>query len=427
MSQAQKSLFGWPRPVLAWILYDFASSSYILLIPGVAYAVYYRQVVCGGTAQCDARWAVLTSTALVLAGLLAPLLGAIADLGALRHRLFVLTTLLCCGATAALYWVQPGALWWGGLLFVVAQFGYILAASLYDAFLPAVSPASQMEQLSSIGWGVGLIGGLLCFALVYGWLQGGLAPENLATYRQTFLLVAGFYGVVAIPAIAWLPRSSGPAKIRQPMRLVRQAYHQVFHTLSHRRKLPQAFRFLLGYYLISDGIVTLNSFFTIHLTTVFGLEMAQILQLIVLFNAIAIPATIGVGMLSRHWHGQTLLPWLIGIWVVLLLLLAWGTQPWIPAVTTILIGLVIGSTQSICRGLYAQLIPPEQVGEMFGFHALVSKLSAVLGPLTYGFISATTDNQRLAIFSLVIFIVAGGWIVLRVPIDSHHLGKPDSV
>ncbi|MGB3201209.1 MAG: hypothetical protein WBA99_09915, partial [Nodosilinea sp.] len=94
------------RSVLAWILYDIASSSYVLLIPSIAFAVYYRQAVCGGADRCDAYWALFTSLALITSGLLSPLLGAIADLGALRHRLFVSTTLLCCGATATLYWVQ---------------------------------------------------------------------------------------------------------------------------------------------------------------------------------------------------------------------------------------------------------------------------------------------------------------------------------
>ncbi|MGQ9870514.1 hypothetical protein [Leptodesmis sp.] len=80
-----------------------ASSGYILMIPGVAYAIYFWQVVCGGAADCDALWGLPVALSLVAADLLSPLLGAIADLGALRHRLFVAATLLCCIATAGLY------------------------------------------------------------------------------------------------------------------------------------------------------------------------------------------------------------------------------------------------------------------------------------------------------------------------------------
>lgn len=141
------------KPIVGWILYDIASSGYILMIPSVAYAVYYRQIVCDGTPSCDARWAMWVSLALVVAGLLSPLLGAIADLGALRHRLFVATTLLCGVATAALFWVQPGAIWIGGILFLLAQAGYLLAMGLYDAYMlsiTAFAPNSIVAGVKSV-------------------------------------------------------------------------------------------------------------------------------------------------------------------------------------------------------------------------------------------------------------------------------------
>jgi UMF1 family MFS transporter len=420
MHQSQRINVRSQRSVLAWILYDIASSGYVLLIPGVAFALYYRQAVCGGTAQCDAQWALLTSLALVIAGMVSPLLGAIADLSNLRHRLFVMTTLLCCGATALLYWVHPGDIWFGGVVFVMAQVGYILSAGLYDAFLPGLVPPAQVERISSVGWGLGFIGGLVCFFLAYGWLAAGLEPDNLATYRLTFLLVAGFYLTIALPALAWLPQPDHAPPIASVYRLMCRGYRRVLTTLLNWRDLPETFQFLVGYYLISDVVVTFTSFFTIHLSTVFGLSVAQILRIVLLFNLIAIPATVSVGLLSERLTGKTLLKGVIAIWVGLLLLLTFGTQAWVPGAAVVLLGLVVGSTQSICRGLYARLVPKEQAGELFGFHTLVSRLSAILGPMTYGLISATTDNQRLAMFALVLFLLTGGWIVLKVPMPAKN-------
>jgi UMF1 family MFS transporter len=420
MHQSQRINVRSQRSVLAWILYDIASSGYVLLIPGVAFALYYRQAVCGGTAQCDAQWALLTSLALVIAGMVSPLLGAIADLSNLRHRLFVMTTLLCCGATALLYWVHPGDIWFGGVVFVMAQVGYILSAGLYDAFLPGLVPPAQVERISSVGWGLGFIGGLVCFFLAYGWLAAGLEPDNLATYRLTFLLVAGFYLTIALPALAWLPQPDHAPPVASVYRLIRRGYRPVLTTLLNWRDLPETFQFLVGYYLISDVVVTFTSFFTIHLSTVFGLSVAQILRIVLLFNLIAIPATVSVGLLSERLTGKTLLKGVIAIWVGLLLLLTFGTQAWVPGAAVVLLGLVVGSTQSICRGLYARLVPKEQAGELFGFHTLVSRLSAILGPMTYGLISATTDNQRLAMFALVLFLLTGGWIVLKVPMPAKN-------
>ena len=36
------------KAIAAWILYDVGSSGYIFLIPGMAYAIFFREQVCGG-------------------------------------------------------------------------------------------------------------------------------------------------------------------------------------------------------------------------------------------------------------------------------------------------------------------------------------------------------------------------------------------
>jgi len=399
------------KSILGWLLYDVASSGYILLIPSVAYAVYYRQVVCGGTQDCDARWAAVTSLSLLLAGLLAPLLGAIADLGYLRYRIFVLTTGLCCVATASLYWVQPGALIWGSLIFILAQVAYACSASLYDSYLPLLAPAHRLGQLSGLGWGLGYLGGLLCFALSYSWLRGGLGEANLLTYRLTFVAVGGFYLLVALPAFAWLPRQGAGASM--PLaQLTPLAYQQVFQTLRRWQERPPIFQFLMGYYLLSDGLVTIGSFIAIYLQTQFGLEMSKILRLTLLFNAIAIPTTLGAGYLSQRYSAFRLLKVIVALWVGLVLLIGFGRHPSTPLLIAIGLGLVSGSTQSLCRGLFAQFVPPQQSSELFGFHALVGKISAMAGPLVFGVTSTVTGNQRLAMLMLLPFFLLGGWVLL---------------
>lgn len=421
MAGFQKSFRWTAKPTLAWILYDIASSGYALLIPSVAYAVYFRQAVCGGGAYCDTQWAVLTSLAFIVAGVLSPLVGAIADIGPLRHRLFIVTTLLCCSTTIALFWVQPGAVLWGGLAFFLAQAGYILSMSLYDGYLPSVAPRQQLDRLSSVGWGLGYLGGVACFFLAYRWMAGGLTPTNLPTYRLTFLLTAIFYLLMALPAFVWLPRpapAASPLQLGQP---IATAYRQVTTTVKNWRSLPNVFKFLAGYYLISDGIVTIISFTPIFMHTQFGLSVAQILQLTLLFNGIAIPATIGMGLLSDRLSFHTLLKGVIAIWMVTLLLLTLSTEAWVPIAIAVLLGLVVGSTQSLCRGVYAQLIPQAHAGEMFGFHALVSKVSATLGPLTYGLISGATGNQRLAMLTMMLFFISGAGVLMRVPLPTKSV------
>ncbi len=409
------------KPIVSWVLYDVATSGYILMIPTVAYAVYYRQTVCGGASICDARWAMWLSIALAVAGLLSPLLGAIADLGALRHRLFILTTLLCGVATAALYTVQPGAVLWGGVIFFLAQTGYLLAASLYDAYIPSLVPPHQVGRLSGLGWGLGYLGGIGCY-LLFLVFQQAHQMDPLTESRLAFLIAAIFVIVFALPAIFWLPRQSQKTAIA-PNRLIGQAYQQVWQTLRNWRQMPEVFKFLLGFYLISDGIVTFGSFISIYLSTQFGLTVLQILQVTLIFNLIAVPSTILCGIISDIWSARSVLRVLLGLWVVMILALVFNSHPATPFVLAVAFGTIIGSTQALCRGLFAQMIYNAQATELFGFNSLVSKTSSILGPLLFGLISSVTGNQRFAMASLISFFVLGGLILNQVKFSVQSLQK----
>lgn len=83
---------------------------------------------------------------------------------------------------------------------------------------------------------------------------------------------------------------------------------------------------------------------------------------------------------------------------------------------TVALGIVLGSTQSLFRSLYAGMVPADRASEYFGFHTLVGRASAALGPLFFGIVSATTGSQRIAMASLALFFLAGGIVLARVRI-----------
>lgn len=402
---------GVSKPVAGWILYDVASSGY-MMIPTVVYAVFFRQIVCGGGPVCDGKWALWVSLSLMISGGLAPFLGAIADIGALRHRLFVGTTLLCGVATLALQTVQPGAILWGGIVFALSQTGYFLATSIYDAYLPSLASQRTIPKLSGWGWGLGYLGWIGCYLL---FLAVGSSHhfDRITESRLTFAIVGLWVLVFSIPALVWLPRQSRPSKV--PLsRSIRQSYRQVWDTLVNLQQNKEILKFLIGFYLISDGIITLNNFFGIYLHTQFGLSVAQILHLGLLFNLISIPSTIAFGMLGDRWSVRRILGLLLGIWTMVIALIALSTHPSTPLVLAVLMGLVFGSTQALCRGWFAQMVQDSRATELFGFNALAGRMSSIFGPLLFGGISATTGNQRLAMMSLLLFLGLGGVILSRV-------------
>lgn len=72
------------------------------------------------------------------------------------------------------------------------------------------------------------------------------------------------------------------------------------------------------------------------------------------------------------------------------------------------LGLVLDSTQSLCRSLFSPMLAPEQAG----------RTSSALGPLMFAGVAALTGNQRAAMASMAIFLVAGAWLIQGVSSSS---------
>jgi len=243
-----------------WVAYDVASSAYIFMIPGFAYAAYFRSYVAGDGPFADALWSGVVATSLLSAGAAAPLVGAVADATGGRRVILAGSTILCCLATAFLATVGKGAVLFGALWFIVAHVGYLLAAGIYDSFLPLVSKRKRTAATSGLGWSLGYLGGIAAFVLCLPFIRGGLGEGNIANFRMTFMVTAGFFFIVALPTLLFLPHSGIRGESGATVdRLLSSPYARVWNTITSWRKNREAFKFLLAYYLINDGVVTVCS------------------------------------------------------------------------------------------------------------------------------------------------------------------------
>jgi UMF1 family MFS transporter len=401
------------RAISAWIGYDVALHGYALMIPTAAYSIYFIVVVAEGSGRADTWWAMAVALSLVLAGLLAPWVGALADAGGRRRTLLAAVTLLCGVATALLATVGRGDVAAGLALFVLAQVGATLGGSLCNAWLPALAAPGRAARLSGLAWGLSYLGGIACFVLTLPFTRGGLGEGAAEHFALAFVVTAAFMLALALPAITMLPEAAP----KRPVGGLATPYRRVWATLQswrHDREVP---KFLLAYYLINDAIVTVIFFTGVMLKTSFGLEVQEILLLSLAFQAIAIPSTVFFGWLGSRWSERgavyvTLVLWLGALGIVLM------AQGWPGAIAiAVSLGLVLGSTQSLLRSLFAAMVPADRESEYFGFHAMVGRASSALGPLFFGAVTALTGSQRVAMASLAVFLVAGGVVLafVRVP------------
>ncbi|MBI4169379.1 MAG: MFS transporter [Acidobacteria bacterium] len=401
--------------VVSWCLYDFADSSFTTLIVTVAYSLYFRSVVAGHLGpSADFYWGLCIAVSMLLVALTSPVLGAMADASGRKKTLLALYAGTSIGFTALLGSVGAGDLASGMLLFIVANVGYEGAHVFYNGFLPEIASDEEMGRISGYGWGIGYLGGLAALLLTFPFTGAGLEAGGAERYRITFPVVAGFFLVFALPVLLILrerarsePAPAG-ARVREGLRRLRQTFAQV-------RTMPDLFRFLVAFIVYNDAVTTVISFSAIYAMHVIGYTARQVTMLFIVTQLTAFAGAFAAGHLVDRWGAKRTIVAALLLWcgTILGAYLADSVPGFFAVAVAASIGM--GSLQAASRSLMGLLIPPGRNAEFFGFYALTGKVSAVAGPLLYGWIAARAGGERPAVLSLLVILGAG--LALMLPVD----------
>jgi len=396
------------RRVMVWASYDVGSSAYYGVVTPLLFPLFYLTVVSAGESRFLA-WGAALSIALVATAFLAPMMGNAVDRRGGRWKLLLLTTLLCCAATACLYLGGPGLPLLTIATFAVAQCAYLLAQPLYESYLPSIATPRTSGRVSTFGWGAGFLGGIATIALVWPLVAGGTGPDNLARFQVAFLVVATFFLLVGSAAVFGMRRILDPQVPRpQP------GLSSVWRTLRDWREHRELFKLLLAFYLINEGMVTIGVFAAEFFRTNFGASAERLLLILLVYHLVAVPATLAFGALADHWTHRRAIFLSLSLWTVALILMAFGEGDWVPLAVVALFGTVFGSTTALFRSLLAQMAPREKATEFFGFNAFAGRLSAAVGPLLYGALATATGSQHIALLSVVVLLAIGAVVLAWV-------------
>ena len=403
------------REILAWCFFDFANSSFSILIVTIGYSVYFVQVVASqSTYNPEQLWSWGYACSMLVVALCAPVLGATADATATKMRWLRRCTALCVVSTAALFFVLPGDIWFGLTVFGLANIGFDLAFMLCSAFLVEISTRSNMGRISGYGWGFGYLGGLLALALAFPLLKGGLGPENLANYRLSFVLTALFFFIASLPTFLYLKERAIPMPLAPGRALWTVGFRRLRQTYAEITRYRELWKYLIAYLIYSDGINTVIIFGGIFASRVLEFTPSE---LIIYFLIVQIAAGIGAyasgSIVDRFGPRQTILATLI-LWVGI----AIGAYVVQTNMQFYLLGLIagtaLGSNQAASRTLIGHFTPPDKVGEFFGFFSVSGKFAAMIGPLIYGEITFIAGSQRPAALAMVGFFLIGGAVLWTV-------------
>ena len=404
------------REVFGWAMYDFANSGYTTVVLTAVFNAYFVGVVADGAAWGTLAWTLALGLSNALVMLTMPIIGAYADARAAKKKLLMVCTAGCVLSTALLAEVGRGDLALAVLAVVLSNLFYAYGESLNAAFLPELARREAMGRVSGWGWSFGYVGGMLTLGLSLAyvlWAQGqGLPATHFVPV--TMLITAVVYGLASLVTF-WLLKERAQPQAAPVGRTALGAWQRLARTW-HEARRYEDFRWLLTCaFFYQAGISVVIALAAVYAEQVLGFKQTDTMVLIFVVN---IASAVGAFTFG-HWqdrigHRRALAITLWG-WIVMTVLAVAATSATLFWVAAMLAGLCMGSSQSAGRAMAALLAPADRLAEFFGLWTVAVRLSAIVGPITYGLVTvATGGNHRIAILSTGIFFVLGLWVLRRV-------------
>ena len=410
------------KKILAWAFYDWGNSAFSTTVIGVILQTYILAIA---PPDAPLRGATLWSLGLVVSGLfsifLTPILGAVADYSNSKKKLWTIFMLLGSLSTAAMFTITPEAYLWGVALSVLASIGFSGAFVFYNAFLPEIASEARRDQVSSLGFGLGYLGGgillaanlvLLLFADQLGLTTGMASRISLASAGAWWL-------IFSLPM--WLTIHDAPRAAAAPkgVNYLTAGFKQLSATLKEVRALPQVFRFLGAFLLYNSGIQTVIGLSATFGQQELGLGQATIAGVFLMVQFLAAVSAIAFGRLARRIGAKRAIVLSLIIWIVVVVsAYLFVYQAWQFWALGAGVALVLGGSQALSRSMYAQFVPVKQTAELFSFYEISDKLSGPVGPLVFAVVNQLSGSVRLGILALIVFFILGLVILLGVNVPS---------
>ncbi len=406
------------RVVFGWTMYDWANSAFATTIMAAVLPVYYHQVAAANLPSEDAvaYWAYTAGVALILVALLSPVMGAIADVRPRKKAFLTAFALMGIAGTALLYFVGTGDWLKASIFYIIGNVGFAAANVFYDALLPYISRSPrEMDMISTLGYAMGYLGGGLLLAVNLAMIL--LAPEDMTQWmtRLAFLSVALWWLVFTIPLWKWVPEPRSAAHNPSPEgNPVVQGFRQLWKTFTQLRQFPEALKFLLAFWLYTDGIGTIIKMATIYGASI-GIGQTDLIGTLLMVQFVGIPFSILFGRLAARIGVKR------GLYLALLgyVLISIGgyfmTKAWHFWALGFAVATVQGGSQALSRSLFGRLIPESLTAEFFSFFSVSAKFAGIAGPFLFGYVTQVFENSRLGIFALILFFVGG--LVLLIPVN----------
>jgi len=408
------------RSIWSWALYDWANSAYATTVMAGFFPIFFKEYWAdpNNPNQSTFYLGMANSIYAIVVAAIAPFLGAIADQGSKKKKFLIFSAFLGSIMTGGLCIVNQGYWQMAVLFYMIATIGYASANIFYDSLLPDITTEKNVDSVSSLGYGLGYLGGGLLFLLnVIMYLKPHLfgIPDGATAIRISFLSVAIWWIVFTIPLILFVSEANDDKSVYMG-KAITMGWKQLIDTFKEIRKMRVVGLFLLGYFFYIDGVDTI-----IKMAVDYGMSLnfpnESLIIALLIVQFIAFPAALIYGWLAEKIGVKTGI--MIGIigYSIITFLGYFMTKVVHFYVLAVLIGLFQGGIQALSRSLYTRIIPPSKSAEFFGFYNMFGKFAAIIGPALMGTVTIIYGNARVGILSILLLFVLGAYFLSKVDIE----------
>ncbi len=404
------------KRTFSWAMYDWANSAYATIVMAVFFQLLFSEywyVEPGGNSTTPLGIANAVGSLVVV--ILAPILGAIADRGGLKKHFLFFFTVIGVLFTCALYYIHAGDWMLALTIFVLGGIGFSGANVFYDAMLVDVTSKDKFDIVSSVGYGLGYLGGglaLVVSILFYAkkdWF--GFVSDDEAKLAS-FILTGIWWALFSLPLL-FAVKETRTRHNESIATAIGHGFTQITQTFREIRNLKVVFLFLGAYWLYIDGVDTIMRMAADYGKRL-GFADTDLILALLITQFVGFPAAIIYGKLGEKFGTKYALLVAVAVYIGVTIYGYFMNEVRDFYILAITVGLVQGGIQALSRSMYARIIPKDKSAEFFGFYNMLGKLAAVLGPLLMAIVSQVTGSARLSILSVIILFVIGGILLVFV-------------
>lgn len=396
-------LKGYTKQEVSWMMYDWANSAHSVIV--VTLLPIFFDSVAGYTADSVSSmstWGYATSIAMAIVALAAPFLGVFGDIRGMRKRLFTIFMVIGVAAVALLSFTPlmdftsstAAAGRVAGLilaLYIVSVIGFDASAIYYDAFLTDITTEDRMDRVSTMGYGLGYIGGST-IPLVIFLVMNLVGIPMLTCLAVIFAVTAVWWLGFSIPLLKNCRQTSGkPYEKGDVGRSIRGVGATAKEIIANKPMLV----YILAYFFYIDGVHTVISMATTYGTNL-GLDSTGMLLALLLVQVLGLPFCLLYIRLSARFGARTMVGVGVGVYMFICVFAFFMRELWQFWLLAVLCATSQGGIQALSRSMFGKLLPDkDRSGEFFGFFDIFGKFSSIMGPALVGFVSALVADSML--------------------------------